>query len=495
MSQSNNSINLSNDNIDFGDNPLVSQCSATPDLTRSQAFVYEENRRMLEDNLEYQRYLNLTASQPQISGHSLMASQQENKKRPRSPYSDDGTAPLYSLDFNPTVFFDPENTHIENLNELSFLDYLDQFSDGEEESLVLEPLLNDLDQFSGDEDNFFMEQVGNGPQLTPVFDWGTKNTPWSTFVDGLASGAKYKVGVQKFLTFHEQSFTLHYSSQGNPYNMIYENARKYISFLHDTERKKATTLRSIYSILKQFFVLSGRYELLEKKQPLIEKLLKQWEKEEVKKKSKTFTAGNLVRLYEAPNTTDTVLLKAYAAVAPSFAGRGKEIYGVKYNGVSRLLDDLGRAAYRVIFDPCKVDNRSTDEFSSLITGRLEVQAIDNYRALFPGAIDPNNGHFFRRISNMSVSWAAANVGKNSLAQMPSKIAAYLGLDDAGKYTGHAFRRTAASIAAHNGASLVELKALTRHKSDTVLQGYIANTDAMKLNHAGKLSVGGTTDYI
>ena len=114
MSQSNSSINkLSNDTIDYGDNPLVSQCSSTPDLTRSQANAYEENRRILEDNLEFQRYLNVMASQsfstshenyPQISGHSLMASQQENKKRPRSPYSDDGTVPLYSLDFNPTVF-------------------------------------------------------------------------------------------------------------------------------------------------------------------------------------------------------------------------------------------------------------------------------------------------------------------------------------------------------------------------------------------------------
>ena len=48
-----------------------------------------------------------------------------------------------------------------------------------------------------------------------------------------------------------------------------------------------------------------------------------------------------------------------------------------------------------------------------------------------------------------------------------------------RITGHFLRRTAISIAANAGLTLVQLKALSGHKSDAVVQQYICKSDHMR----------------
>lgn len=49
------------------------------------------------------------------------------------------------------------------------------------------------------------------------------------------------------------------------------------------------------------------------------------------------------------------------------------------------------------------------------------------------------------------------VGVNTFALMPSKIATFLGLENAAKYTGHCFRRSSATILAEGQATLTTIK--------------------------------------
>jgi integrase len=49
------------------------------------------------------------------------------------------------------------------------------------------------------------------------------------------------------------------------------------------------------------------------------------------------------------------------------------------------------------------------------------------------------------------------VGINTFGQLPSKIAAYLKLEDPKTYTGHCFRRSSATLLAAGGGDLVSVK--------------------------------------
>lgn len=67
------------------------------------------------------------------------------------------------------------------------------------------------------------------------------------------------------------------------------------------------------------------------------------------------------------------------------------------------------------------------------------------------------------------------VGKNSVALYPRIIAQFLHLPDEEQYTGHSFRRTAATWASNAGMSLTELKQLGGWKSDSIAYSYIAES--------------------
>lgn len=63
-------------------------------------------------------------------------------------------------------------------------------------------------------------------------------------------------------------------------------------------------------------------------------------------------------------------------------------------------------------------------------------------------------------------------GHNAIAQFPKKIAAFLRLKNIETFTGHCFRRTAATLLANSGGDVLQLKRLGGWKSSTVAEGYV-----------------------
>lgn len=78
------------------------------------------------------------------------------------------------------------------------------------------------------------------------------------------------------------------------------------------------------------------------------------------------------------------------------------------------------------------------------------------------------------------------IGINKLGNMPKQIAIYLNLDNPEIYTGHCFRRTAATVLVDAGADLVTLKRLGGWKSSEVAEGYIENSMRNRMNIANTL---------
>jgi integrase len=64
------------------------------------------------------------------------------------------------------------------------------------------------------------------------------------------------------------------------------------------------------------------------------------------------------------------------------------------------------------------------------------------------------------------------VGINTFGSCPLQIARYLELDDPEKYTGHAFRRTSATIMANSGMTIDQIQRQVGWKSAAVATGYV-----------------------
>jgi integrase len=83
------------------------------------------------------------------------------------------------------------------------------------------------------------------------------------------------------------------------------------------------------------------------------------------------------------------------------------------------------------------------------------------------------------------------VGKNTLGKTPRIIAEFLKLPDANKFTGHCFRRSAATMLAENGGDTRSLKQLGGWRSDKVAESYVKNYLQNKIKNAQIISSEGS----
>jgi hypothetical protein len=105
-----------------------------------------------------------------------------------------------------------------------------------------------------------------------------------------------------------------------------------------------------------------------------------------------------------------------------------------------------------------------------------VRVFRRYRALRPGdevlkkVKNPPLEHAFLRYEKGKCM--AGCIGKKTIAEFPLRIATFLKLATPSGYTGHAFRRTGATSAVSNGASIEDLMRLGDWQSDAVARGYV-----------------------
>lgn len=67
------------------------------------------------------------------------------------------------------------------------------------------------------------------------------------------------------------------------------------------------------------------------------------------------------------------------------------------------------------------------------------------------------------------------MGKNLIAKIPQRVAEYLELPNPKTYTGHAFRRTSATLLVDAGADMLTLKRHGVWKSNSTAEGYLAES--------------------
>ena len=104
------------------------------------------------------------------------------------------------------------------------------------------------------------------------------------------------------------------------------------------------------------------------------------------------------------------------------------------------------------------------------------------------SVSDKNGRFFRNFNIKAKNYSVQPMGINSIAAIPKFIASFLQLKNPERFTGHCFRRSSATVLADSGATRLTLKRQFRWKSDTVAEGYLAESKALKTDVASALTI-------
>ena len=283
-------------------------------------------------------------------------------------------------------------------------------------------------------------------------NWGTTNKNWVGFLSGMNCKDVYGKTVNEFLRYHELKLTSYPDDLTSMEDKMIDSMTTLWIEQHDAGYAP-TTLRSKYSALKKFWLHTGRGDL-GKQATLLEANLSKWDKNHTIKQSKIFTKPDFEQIYNLPRTATSIGWKAFAAVGTAFAGRGSEIHTLQFDDIEQVTNTEGVRSYVITFDRLKnAGPRSSDRDKAILNCTLGVKALDDYIALFPAKKPPAgaNQRLFRKINESrrgpSVSWNSQNVGLHTMKAYGVNIATAIGLPTPEKYTGHCWRRSAATLAA------------------------------------------------
>lgn len=217
-----------------------------------------------------------------------------------------------------------------------------------------------------------------------------------------------------------------------------------------------TTARSRYSMLRNQLLVHDNISINTER---IEKLLQNKEKKYVAKKSTIFTRADIRSFCQSAPDGDFLHMKAIFWTAINGFMRKSEITNLCMEDLEEIEN-----GYKILIRKSKTGPRSF-----IMTGDSALY-LKKYLTIRG---QKTSNRVFLRFKKNQV--ANAPIGINTIGKMPYYIAETLKLPQPNLYTGHAFRRTAATWAVESGMSLLDLKNVGGWASDTVAQGYIAES--------------------
>jgi hypothetical protein len=127
---------------------------------------------------------------------------------------------------------------------------------------------------------------------------------------------------------------------------------------------------------------------------------------------------------------------------------------------------------------------------SYIIGTMEVKSITDYMALLPPPSSSGKDRFFVKLAygkGKTIIGSKQVIGKNTASAIAYQVALMLKLEDPKRFTGHTFKRTSITWCADSGLTLIQIKAHTGHRSDSVVQGYVDQSMPQKLLAANAIA--------
>ena len=269
-----------------------------------------------------------------------------------------------------------------------------------------------------------------------------------------------------------------------------------------------TAFRSWFSMLDKFLLyIVDNWRVGKLQEELVElyQQLPNWENGYIQKHASVFTKEDLLRFLNFPSTPSLLPMQAWAILATGFAARAKEPSRLTKGDLVRKMED-GNAFYEVFYVRSKrrgLQKRDVnDEGKSnvYITGQIEVGILDKLMDTFKND-EPSDSSLFKYLKwtnhdslEALTKPAFGNIGINVLTLFSKKMAEKLGLPNPQGYTGQCFRSTACTMMADSGFGKDQIKRVSQHRSDTIVEQYIDNSKIQKFTAAAALSVSGSLGH-
>lgn len=304
---------------------------------------------------------------------------------------------------------------------------------------------------------------------------------WKTYLGSVAESTakKYIDWVERFDNFCASDEQKGQSLSQN----VLDFAESYHEIGHCT-----STLWSSMSPIKRYLKMKFNFNI-DSEVPTLQSLFKNWEKEETVTKSAVFTRKHLESfLTSAPSDEKYLPIKVAAVVSTFGLLRTQEQADFRF-------DDLSKEGNIYVGQVARRKGKGPKQIASFfIQGEVFVKTIDEYVSKFSDQqkqLASCENRLLRKF-NVQNQPTAQVIGKNTIGQYPRKIADYLKLSNAEEYTGHAFRRTGATLLANSGVQMLTLKMAGGWNSDKIAQSYIAESDVPKMEIASRIATGGNS---
>ncbi|XP_023314775.1 uncharacterized protein LOC111693663 [Trichogramma pretiosum] len=221
-----------------------------------------------------------------------------------------------------------------------------------------------------------------------------------------------------------------------------------------SETYAATSLWATYSKLKSMLICKKNHDI--SKYLELQCFLKRLGKRHVVKKAMVFTPEEVSKFLNCADDDEFLLHKVILVIGLHGCLRTIELLNLKITDMK---------AEGNLFH-IKIFSTKTKRTKSFVTSPEVYPIINKYMKLRPDKME----RFFLQYRKSKCT--RQNVGKATFSSIPKKIATYLKLDKPETYTGHALRRTSATLAADLGADTLTLQRLGDWKSASVAQSYV-----------------------
>ena len=218
--------------------------------------------------------------------------------------------------------------------------------------------------------------------------------------------------------------------------------------------------------------------------PALKNFLKAIEKDTTRKQSLILSKEELFTFFNtAPNDGKNLVRKAIAVVGYFGGLRCSELLNLDFNDVTIDSENI-----TIFIRFSKTDPNGQKKFYFTIPKTVSDGCPYKILQDYITAVCKRSGRFFQNFNFKSKQFVGQPMGRNTLSAVPKYIAAFLGLENAEKYTGHCLRRSSATALADSGATAVAMKRQFRWKSETVAQSYVGQSKIFKTDVANSLGL-------
>jgi hypothetical protein len=209
--------------------------------------------------------------------------------------------------------------------------------------------------------------------------------------------------------------------------------------------------------------------------------LKTLSRTHLKKKAQAFTRDDTFRYLRETSSEGEDLVNKLVVLAWYYGGlRGCELVALNW-------EDLSFAQEGILMKICHSKTDRAGVGTVKLLSKLDDISVCpvHYSTLYKNAVSNAEGRLFCQFRQGKVT--RMPMGKTKINNIPKDMANFHALPNPSSYTGHSLRVSSATSLADEGATSLVFKRHGRWASDSVAEGYLRKSKAVRTDTAGLLA--------